>query len=189
MGRRKSAANLRRIHMKTTGCEWRTAIYWPIIRKMNVSPTTQHPALAALEAPLPLASEETVRARFAAGGVGCTAQRLLVGQVLFAGDMHVSADRLISLVAATGGKVSKATVYNTLNLLAERGLVRALQLDGDHTVFDSNTAPHHHLYDEQTGELWDVAPSDLAFAKLPPVPAGSELAGVDVVLRVRRRTP
>ena len=138
---------------------------------------------------LPLAPEAAVRARFAAGGIGCTAQRLLVGRVLFAHAVHVSAERLLAMVTASGGRVSKATVYNTLNLLAERGLVRALQLDGDRTVFDSNTAPHHHLYDEQTGELWDVAPADVAFAALPPVPAGTELVGLDVVLRVRRRTP
>lgn len=181
--------------MKTSTCEWRTATYSPIIGNMNtpssnaapgaVEPCPQRsgagrPALAALS---------KVQALFAAHGVGCTAQRLLVGQVLFARDQHVSAERLLSMVAATGARVSKATVYNTLNLLADRGLLRALKLDGEHTVFDSNTAAHHHLYDEQTGELWDVAPRDVAFATLPQVPAGTELVGVDVVLRVRRRTP
>ena len=146
------------------------------------------PALVASTPPL-LATAEAVRAQFAASGIGCTSQRLLVGQVLFARDQHVSADRLLAMVVAAGARVSKATVYNTLNLFADHGLVRALQLDGDYTVFDSNTAPHHHLYDERSGELCDVAVDEVAFAKLPQLPAGTELAGLDVVLRVRRRTP
>jgi len=174
--------------MKTSTCEWRKTDYSPIIGKMDsLDPTGA--SLALLTTTPLLAAEEAVRARFTASGIGCTAQRLLVGQVLFARDQHVSADRLLAMVVAAGARVSKATVYNTLNLFADAGLVRALQLDGDHTVFDSNTAPHYHLYDEQSGELSDVAVDEVAFAKLPQLPSGTELAGLEVVLRVRRRTP
>lgn len=137
----------------------------------------------------PLATEVAVRARFAACGIASTAQRLLVGQVLFGRHQHVSAEGLLAQVSAAGARVSKATVYNTLNLFADHGLVRALALGGDRTVFDSNTTPHYHFYDEQSGELCDVAPSEVAFASLPALPAGKELAGLDVVLRVRPRTP
>lgn len=136
-----------------------------------------------------LASEEEVRTRLAASGVGCTAQRLLVGRVLFARHQHVTAERLLAMVEATGSRVSKATVYNTLNLFAAHGLVRSLAIGGDCTVFDSNTAPHHHLHDEETGELADVAPSDVAFTRLPCLPQGKVLSGVQLVLRVRGRTP
>ncbi len=153
----------------------------------RLNPTGALPALAA--STRLLATEEAVRNRFAQSGIGCTSQRLLVGQVLFARDQHVSADRLLAMVMAAGARVSKATVYNTLNLFAEHGLVRALKLDGDHTVFDSNTAPHHHLYDEHSGELCDVSVDEVAFSRLPQLPSGTELAGLDVVLRVRRRTP
>jgi len=174
--------------MKTSTCEWRKTDYSPIIGKMDI-PTPTAAAYALLATTPLLATEQAVRARFAASGIGCTAQRLLVGQVLFARDQHVSADRLLAMVVAAGARVSKATVYNTLNLFADHGLVRSLQLDGDHAVFDSNTAPHHHLYDERSGELCDVAVDEVAFAKLPQLPSGTELAGLDVVLRVRRRTP
>ena len=153
----------------------------------RLNPTGALPALAA--STRLLATEEAVRNLFAQSGIGCTSQRLLVGQVLFARDQHVSADRLLAMVMAAGARVSKATVYNTLNLFAEHGLVRALKLDGDHTVFDSNTAPHNHLYDEHSGELCDVAVDEVAFSRLPQLPSGTELAGLDVVLRVRRRTP
>ena len=136
-----------------------------------------------------LAEEIRVRERFDACGIACTSQRLLVGQVLFARNQHVSAEQLLAMVTATGARVSKATVYNTLNLFADHGLVRALSLGGEFTVFDSNTAPHHHLYDEQTGELCDISPGEVGFARLPSLPADTELAGLEVVFRVRRRTP
>jgi len=174
--------------LKTGTCEWRKIDYSTIIEKMNSPNPTGASRALLTSAPL-LATVEAVRALFAESGIGCTSQRLLVGQVLFAHDQHVSADRLLAMVLAAGARVSKATVYNTLNLFADHGLVRALQLDGDHKVFDSNTTPHHHLYDEHSGELCDVAVGEVAFSRFPELPSGTELAGIDVVLRVRRRTP
>ena len=77
----------------------------------RLNPTGALPALAA--STRLLATEEAVRNLFAQSGIGCTSQRLLVGQVLFARDQHVSADRLLAMVMAAGARVSKATVYNT----------------------------------------------------------------------------
>ena len=87
-----------------------------------------------------------------------------------------------------GARVSKATVYNTLNLFAARGLIRQLSVDGDCAWFDSNIAPHYHFRDEQTGALQDVEPRDVQFSRLPEPPEGMEVAGIDVVIRLRRRT-
>lgn len=138
---------------------------------------------------LPLAPELLVRARLDTLGIGCTAQRLLVGRVLFARDQHLSAESVLAQVRAAGARVSKATVYNTLNLFADRGLVRVLRIDAARTVFDSNTAEHHHLHDLDTGEIRDVAPGEVAFARLPRLAAECEAAGIDVVIHVRRSAP
>ena len=86
-----------------------------------------------------------------------------------------------------GARVSKATVYNTLNLFAARGLIRQLTLDGSCAWFDSNVAPHYHFQDEQTGALSDVALRDVQFSRLPAPPPGMEVAGIDLVIRLRRR--
>ena len=142
-----------------------------------------------MQTPIPLAAESLVRARLDGLGIGCTSQRLLVGRVVFARDQHLSADAVLTLVRSTGARLSKATVYNTLNLFAERGLVRALRIDADRTVFDSNITEHFHLHDLDTGELSDVEPGELTFARLPTLPDGCEPAGVDVVIRVRRVAP
>ena len=136
-----------------------------------------------------MAAESVVRGRLESRGIGCTAQRLLVGRLLFACDQHVTAEDVRRLLQGVGARVSKATVYNTLNLFAEQGLLRALRIDADWTVFDSNTSHHHHLHDLDTGELVDIAPGEVAFSRLPSLPAGRESAGIEVIIRTRSIAP
>ncbi len=116
-----------------------------------------------------------------------TAQRVRVAQLLFACDRHLTADQVIAALRASGSRVSKATVYNTLNLFARKGLLRALNFDPERCSFDSNTRPHYHLHDIETGELMDVPPEDVVFSRTPALPPGMENLGVDVVFRVRRQ--
>jgi len=81
--------------------------------------------------------------------------------------------------------VAKATVYDTLNLFAARGLLRPLSVDGTRSWFDSNVEPHYHFHDERTGALSDVALPEVQFSRLPEPPAGMEVAGLDLVIRLR----
>jgi len=117
-----------------------------------------------------------------------TAQRVRVGQILFARRQHLTAEQVLTQLREEGARVSKATVYNTLNLFASRGLLRELNVDATRSSFDSNTTPHFHFHVEDTGELIDVAPGDIQFARMPELPEGTEAAGIEVVIRVRRRT-
>lgn len=119
-------------------------------------------------------------------GVNPTIQRVAITRVLFEQGTHLSAEELFQLVNATNPNVSKATVYNTLGLLADKGIVRAVIADPARVFYDPNTKPHHHFYDEATGELTDIDASDIHVTRLPALPEGSELQGVDVVIRVRR---
>ena len=127
-----------------------------------------------------------VAARLRACGIAPTAQRVRVGQVLFACDQHLSADEVLQRLRTAGARVSKATVYNTLNLFAAKGLLRELNVEPKCSSFDSNTTPHFHFHVENTGELIDVAPGEIEFARLPTLPPGTESLGVEVVIRVRR---
>lgn len=120
-------------------------------------------------------------------GIHPTAQRIRIAEMLFARDQHLTAEQVIRLLGKDGLRVSKATVYNTLNLFADKGLLKTLAVDRDRGRFDSNTLPHHHFHVEGTGELIDVPPGAIEFAKLPPLPPGTEPVGVEVVIRVRRR--
>lgn len=119
-------------------------------------------------------------------GVAPTPQRSLVVRALFGRGDHLSAEELFRLVNASEPQVSKATVYNTLGLLVSKGLIRAVIADPDRVLYDPNTTPHHHFYDEATGELTDIDSIDVQVNKLPPLPAGTELQGIDVIVRVRR---
>lgn len=134
-----------------------------------------------------LAEKEQVAALLRAHGITPTAQRVRVGQILFARRQHLTAEQLLKRLRADGVRVSKATVYNTLNLFASSGLLRELNVDAARSSFDSNTAPHFHFHVEDTGELIDVPPGEIEFARLPELPSGTEAAHVDVVIRVRRR--
>lgn len=131
--------------------------------------------------------ETDIRGLLVDHGIVPTAQRVLIAGLLFERHQHLTAEQVIAALQAVGERVSKATVYNTLNLFAEKGLIRPLNLDPTRCSFDSNIAPHYHVHAVDTGELIDVAPEAIEFAKLPELPPGTELLGVEVVLRVRHK--
>ena len=81
--------------------------------------------------------------------------------------------------------MSKATVYNTLHLLSSRGLLREIAVDPARLFYDSTTGPHHHFYNEDTGELIDIPFDHLNVENLPNIPEGTRQAGVEVLIRVR----
>ena len=119
------------------------------------------------------------------GAVKPTRQRLAIARVLFARHQHLSADQVMLSANRDGAELSKATVYNTLKLFVEKRLIREVIVDPDKVFYDSNTGPHHHLYDIQTGEIIDIDASEITVAGLPPLPAGKVAEGVDVIVRIR----
>ena len=129
---------------------------------------------------------DPIAARLSAGGIQPTPQRVKVAAILLAEPQHLTADQILARLRAAGERVSKATVYNTLNLLAERGVVRQLAADGQRTWFDSNVSPHFHFQDVETGALTDIAPPEVQFERLPPPPPGMEYAGIELFIRLRR---
>lgn len=119
-------------------------------------------------------------------GVQPTPQRLDVAEAILTQPQHLSADQIIAKMRRMGSRVSKATVYNTLNLFCERGLLRTVEVDPTRLFYDSTIEPHHHFFDVDTGELVDIPLDQVDIALGTPLPTGTELVGVDVVIRVRR---
>lgn len=132
-------------------------------------------------------SREQVVQLLESRGIVPTQQRVRVGELLFARDQHLTADQIIESLRVGGARISKATVYNTLNLFAARGLVRQINIDSSRACFDSNTRDHYHIHNVDTGELTDVSQPQVRLQSIPQLPEGTELAGVDIVIRVRRR--
>lgn len=110
-----------------------------------------------------------------------------IATLLLAEPQHLSAEQILANLRASGARVSKATVYNTLNLFASHGLIRQLSVDGARAWFDSNVDAHYHFHDVSSGALIDVPVPDVEFSRLPPPPPGTEVAGIDLVIRLRKK--
>jgi Fe2+ or Zn2+ uptake regulation protein len=89
-------------------------------------------------------------------GIQPSAQRVAVADYVLRTTEHPSAETVWSRVREGFPYLSRATVYNTLNLFVEKGLVRALVLAEGKVVFDPNVERHHHFIDEATGAIHDV---------------------------------
>ena len=119
-------------------------------------------------------------------GILPTPQRVEVAEVLLVRPQHMSAEQIIDRLHQLGSSVSKATVYNTLNLFGERGIVKEVMADPIRKFYDSSTHPHHHFYNVDTGELTDIADDEVGFENLPAIPSGTQQVGVEVLIRVRQ---
>jgi Fur family iron response transcriptional regulator len=128
---------------------------------------------------------EEISQLLVARGVLPTAQRIDVALVILTKPQHLSADQIIAGIRAMGSRVSKATVYNTLNLFCERGLLRTVDVDPTRQYYDSTIDSHHHFYNVDTGELTDIPLDAITLRVNTALPPGTEQAGVDVVVRVR----
>ncbi len=113
-----------------------------------------------------------------------TAQRIEIARLLFGKNQHLTAEDVLRSVNSRGSTVSKATVYNTLGLFAKRKLLRPIWVEGNRLFYDTNVMPHHHFYHLNTGQLTDVPSTDVTISRLPPLPNGTEAAGIDVVIRI-----
>ncbi|MCK0126219.1 transcriptional repressor [Gelidibacter sp. F2691] len=124
----------------------------------------------------------------ASAGLRPTRQRLALAQLLV-GDgqhRHVTAESLYEATRDGEERVSLATVYNTLRVFSEAGLLREITVNGARSYFDTNVSNHPHFFWEDTEELMDAPDEDLKIAQLPEAPAGAEISKVDVVIRLRR---
>lgn len=133
--------------------------------------------------------DNTVISRLKSCGVTPTQQRIEIAQILFARPQHLSAEQVLEIANQRGPVVSKATVYNTLGLFARKGLVREVIVDPSKVFYDSNVSTHHHFYNVDSGELMDFRSEDINLNSLPTPPPGTETEAIDIVIRVRSKTP
>ena len=126
-----------------------------------------------------------LRRQLRGSGIMPTRQRLEIAAVLLVKPQHLSADQILETLQKAGSAVSKATVYNTLNLFARNGLVRTIKAEGDSTLYDSNTENHAHFYNLDSGEITDI--DAVRVHDLPLPPDGTEIEEIDLVIRIRNR--
>ena len=117
-------------------------------------------------------------------GIQPSVQRVAVARYVLSTSDHPSADEVWQEVRRGLPVISRATVYNTLNLLVERGLLRAHVLAPRRVVFDPNLDRHHHFIDERTGQIHDVPWSAVQVGALADLP-GFDVREYQVVMRGR----
>ncbi|PPB81656.1 Fur family manganese uptake regulator [Albidovulum inexpectatum] len=97
---------------------------------------------------------KTILQRCEARGLRMTAQRRVIAHVLETCDDHPDAELLYNRVSAVDPRISLATVYRTLKLLDEAGILEKVDFgDGRARYEDAQRAHHDHLIDVTTGEV------------------------------------
>jgi Fur family transcriptional regulator, ferric uptake regulator len=71
-----------------------------------------------------------------------TGQRRAIIEAVFSTEQHFTAEELLEWAQRRDKSVSRATVYRTLPLLTESGLVREMDFGGNHHFYDPNYAEH-----------------------------------------------
>ena len=124
-------------------------------------------------------------ARLKDAGIQPSAQRLAVAEYVLETAEHPSADQVLAKVQSLVPMLSRATVYNTLNLFVEKGLLRQLVLAEGRVVFDPNLERHHHFIDEDTGQIEDIPWDAVRVGDVSRL-AGYEVTEYMVVMRGRK---
>jgi Fur family transcriptional regulator, ferric uptake regulator len=97
---------------------------------------------------------ETIESRCEAKGLRMTEQRRVIAQVLEGAEDHPDVEELYARAAARDPNISIATVYRTVKLFEEAGILDKLEFgDGRARYEDAERDHHDHLIDMQTGEV------------------------------------
>ena len=133
-------------------------------------------------------TKETISKLLTEYAIRPTQQRMEIALLLLAKPQHLSAEQVLMSVNSHENLVSKATVYNTLNLFAEKGLIRQVIVEPSKVFYDSNTETHHHIYNEDTGMMQDINADNIVIKNLPQLPTGIVKSGIDIVIRVKNKS-
>jgi Fur family ferric uptake transcriptional regulator len=133
----------------------------------------------------------TILERCEEAGLRLTAPRRLIAEVLEAADDHPDVEAIHARAAARDASISLATVYRTVNLFEEAGILERREFgDGRARWEDADREHHDHLIDIQTGEVIEfVDPEIEALQERIAARLGYDLRGHRLELfAVRRRT-
>lgn len=131
-------------------------------------------------------AQQTAKDRLRSAGLRPTRQRIELANLIFdKGDRHLTAEELHDDAVAHGVSCSLATIYNTLHQFTDAGMLRVLSVDSSKTFFDTNVSNHYHFIMENSDEVIDIDPRAINVTGLPDAPEGTEIANVDVIVRLR----
>ena len=116
-----------------------------------------------------------------------TKQRLDLAHLIFAKKQHFTAAELISMADKNELNISMATVYNTLSLLEDKGMLKTINIDNELKFYDTNLEDHHHLYNTTMSTLTDIAHDEVVFAELPELPKNLEIESTELLIKAHNK--
>jgi Fur family ferric uptake transcriptional regulator/Fur family peroxide stress response transcriptional regulator len=116
-------------------------------------------------------------------GLRATSQRVVMHRLLRDRDRHVSAEELLAEAGERLPGVSLPTVYATLELFEQLGVVRRVNGGGGTLLWDTRTDSHHHMICRRCGRIEDMeTPLDLERARRSAARTGFEPDRAEVVV-------
>ena len=105
---------------------------------------------------------ETIEQKCLSKGVKLTDQRRIIAQVMSRSSDHPDVDELYNRVSKIDPKISIATVYRTVKLFEEAGVVAKHDFKGNKARYEQAPHDHHdHLIDINTGEITEFVDEDI----------------------------
>ena len=116
-----------------------------------------------------------------------TKQRVELAQLIFSKKQHFTAADLISMADRKKLNISMATIYNTLSLLEDKGMLKTINIDNELKFYDTNLEQHHHLYNTTMSTLTDIDHDRVVFAELPELPKNLQIESTELLIKAKNR--
>ena len=105
---------------------------------------------------------ESIEQKCIAKGVKLTEQRRIIAKVMSQANDHPDVDELYNRVSVIDSKISIATVYRTVKLFEEAGIVAKHDFKGGKARYEELSESHHdHLIDVKTGEIIEFVDDEI----------------------------
>jgi len=105
---------------------------------------------------------ETIEQKCLSSGVKLTDQRRIIAKVMSESDDHPDVNELYTRVSKIDSKISIATVYRTVKLFEEAGIIAKHDFKGGKARYEEVSESHHdHLIDIKTGEIIEFVDNDI----------------------------
>ena len=120
-------------------------------------------------------------------GLRTTKQRIKICKLLFdrKKTFHFTINDLSKILnKEIKGKVSLATIYNTIHAFKKKGYLKEISVNKDKIYFDTNTSNHHHFLDIKTNELIDLKNEDVHNIKIKKRIPGKKINSIEVLVKI-----
>ena len=105
---------------------------------------------------------ETIEKKCIAKGVKLTDQRKIIAKIMSESDDHPNVDELYKRVSKIDSKISIATIYRTVKLFEEAGILAKHDFKGGKARYEELSESHHdHLIDIKTGEIIEFVDDEI----------------------------